>query len=196
MCKLICVTNRKLCSGDFAERIERIASSGADAVILREKDLSENDYRSLAEKILPVCKKNNVPCILHSFFETVLQLKCDSIHLPLHILRELPEEKKQLFRTLGSSVHSVSEAKEAQQLGCTYITAGHIFATDCKKGLAPRGTEFLKEVVKTVDIPVYAIGGIDENNVKSVLDICPGACIMSGFMTCSDEKEFVKGLKK
>ena len=49
---------------------------------------------------------------------------------------------------------------EAERLGATYVTAGHIFTTDCKKGLPPRGLDFLKNVCDAVTIPVYGIGGI------------------------------------
>ena len=61
---------------------------------------------------------------------------------------------------IGTSVHSVEEAIEAQNLGATYISAGHIFATDCKKGVPPRGLDFLKKVCQTATIPVYSIVGI------------------------------------
>ncbi|MFR9001159.1 MAG: thiamine phosphate synthase [Anaerobutyricum soehngenii] len=52
-----------------------------------------------------------------------------------------PQEKSH-FQIIGASCHSLEEAKEAQNLGCTYITAGHIFLTDCKKGLPREGTSF------------------------------------------------------
>ena len=68
---------------------------------------------------------------------------------------------QQFFKVIGTSVHSVEDAIKAEQLGATYMTAGHIFATDCKKGLPPRGLDFLKNVCDTVQIPVYAIGGIN-----------------------------------
>ena len=72
---------------------------------------------------------------------------------------------------------------QAQQLGASYITAGHIFATDCKKGLPPRGLGFLKDICRRVDIPVYAIGGITEENMVSALEAgAEGVCIMSGLM--------------
>ncbi len=45
-------------------------------------------------------------------------------------------------------------------MGASYLTAGHIYATDCKRGLPPRGLGFLKEVCREVSIPVYGIGGI------------------------------------
>lgn len=78
------------------------------------------------------------------------------------------------------------EAIEAQKLGATYISAGHIFATDCKKDLPPRGLEFLKEVCNSVTIPVYAIGGIKLSDVQMDEIIkcgAKGGCIMSGMMS-------------
>ena len=75
---------------------------------------------------------------------------------------EMPEEQKQKFSVRGVSVHSVEDARLAEQCGATYLTAGHVFVTDCKKGLAPRGLDFLHEVCSSVKIPVYAIGGIHE----------------------------------
>ena len=80
---------------------------------------------------------------------------------------------------------SVEEAVEAVSLGASYVTAGHIFATDCKKGLPPRGLSFLKEVCETVSIPVYAIGGItfDKTQWNALKEQgASGACIMSGMM--------------
>ena len=69
-------------------------------------------------------------------------------------------------------------------LGASYVTGGHIFATDCKKGVPPRGLDFLKAVCSSVNIPVYAIGGINGDNINSVLNAgASGACIMSGLMT-------------
>ena len=62
------------------------------------------------------------------------------------------------------------------------MSAGHIFATDCKKDLPPRGLEFLKEVCNSVTIPVYAIGGIKLSDVQ-MDEITKGGCIMSGMMS-------------
>ena len=84
---------------------------------------------------------------------------------------------------LGASVHSVQEALEARELGATYVTAGHVFCTDCKKGVPARGLSFLREVCHAVDIPVYGIGGINEENYSEVLDQgAAGYCLMSEAM--------------
>ena len=188
MCDIICVTNRKLCSEDFLERMEKVTAMHPKAVILREKDLSEEEYTDLAEKVMEICNRNNVPCILHTFINAAVKLGADSIHLPLTLLREMSAEDKAKFRIIGSSCHSAEDAIEAEKLGATYITAGHVFATDCKKGLPPRGLDFLKAVCESVDIPVYAIGGISREKMPQVLGTgAAGGCIMSGFMTDKGE---------
>ena len=183
MSDIICVTNRKLCKEDFLTRIESIAAMHPKAVILREKDLTEAEYTKLAEKVMEICRRYGTQCILHTFINAAVKLGCDSIHLPLPVLRQASGEDKAKFRIIGCSCHSPEEAREAESLGSGYITAGHVFATDCKKGLPPRGIEFLHQVCSTVDIPVYAIGGISAENMDDVRKAgAAGGCIMSGFM--------------
>ena len=155
------------------------------SVILREKDLTEEEYGTLAKEVMNICSRYQVSCILHNFWKTALELGCTSVHLPLPILQKITDEEKKKFTKIGISIHSVEEAKEAEQLGASYLTAGHIYATDCKRGLPPRGLGFLKEVCREVSIPVYGIGGIkfDEeqwNDMKKCGAV--GGCVMSGMM--------------
>lgn len=189
MCReIIAVSNRHLCSCPFSEQIERVCQLHPRALILREKDLTEEEYAILAEQVLEICGTYQVPCILHTYWKVALDLHCTSIHLPLAQLRECrkqPDVTLKSFSQIGTSVHSVEDALEAQKLGATYITAGHIYATDCKKGLPPRGLDFLRNVCRAVDIPVYAIGGIkiDQAQFTDILDCgAAGGCIMSGMM--------------
>ena len=183
--KIIAVSNRKLCNRPFLEQIERVCKIHPEAVILREKDLTEEKYGTLAKEVMNICSRYQVSCILHNFWKTALELGCTSVHLPLPELRKLPEGVKEQFQRIGTSVHSVEDAKEAERLGVSYMTAGHIYVTDCKKGLAPRGLGFLKDVCSTVNVPVYAIGGIkfDEKQWEELKQNgASGGCIMSGMM--------------
>ena len=181
------MTNRKLVRGDFLERLKEIARQRPAGILLREKDLTPEEYRKLAREVQSICKKAGVPCILHSFTGVAEELEADALHLPLPLLRKLPGEDRGRFRQLGASCHSVADAREAQSLGCTYITAGHIFDTDCKRGLPGRGLDFLREVCRAVTIPVYAIGGIEPKRMAEIFAAgAAGACVMSGPMVCGD----------
>lgn len=194
---ILCVTNRKLCGDDFLKRIENIAAAHPAGIILREKDLDEEEYKALAWQVLALCRKYNTRCILHSYPGAAIELACRSLHLPLPLLRGLPREKRAAFPILGASCHSVEDAVEAESLGCTYITAGHIFATDCKKGLPGRGLDFLREVCSCVSLPVYAVGGIHPGNIAALGETgAAGACVMSGAMQSENVEEYFSAFMK
>lgn len=198
MYKMLAITNRHLCNNDFLAQIQDICTLNEKhtviksvSIVLREKDLSENDYKDLAAKVLKICKKNNTECILHTYYKVARELNCKKIHLPLHVLKSKPDVCKE-FNEVGVSIHSVNEAIEAINLGATYITAGHIFATDCKKDITPRGLSFLSSVCSSVNIPVYAIGGISPVNAQKAINAgADGICIMSGLMNCKDPRLFI-----
>lgn len=188
---IVCVTNRKLVKAyeengsflPFLEKIKEAAKKKPAFIILREKDLSPDDYKELAKKVFEICDGEKLSCVLHYFYREAIELGAKKIHLPLHILEDMTEDEKKCFDVIGASTHSVEDARRAKELGASYITAGHVFATDCKKGLAPRGLRFLADVCESVDIDVYAIGGISENNMKQCISMgAKGVCMMSGFM--------------
>lgn len=195
---MLAITNRHLCNNDFLAQIQDICTLNEKnsmiksvSIVLREKDLSENDYKDLATKVLKICKKNNTECILHTYYKVARELNCKKIHLPLHVLKSKPDVCKE-FNEVGVSIHCVNEAIEAINLGATYIIAGHIFATDCKKDIPPRGLSFLSSVCSSVNIPVYAIGGILPTNAQEAINAgADGICIMSGLMTCKNPRVFI-----
>ncbi len=188
MFKIICVTSKGMCD-DFIKRVGELYRNGI-TVILREKDLSESEYEKLARRVIEVCPD----VILHSYTEVAKRLGTKKIHLPLHMMNE---NIRNDFEIVGVSVHSAQEAAAAEKMGADYVTAGHIFVTDCKKGLAPRGTEFLKSVVNSVNIPVYGIGGISPDNIAKIRGTgAAGGCIMSGFMKCENIEKYLFQMNK
>lgn len=180
----ICVTNRKLCRGDFYEKLKQIADKKeADAILLREKDLTEEEYFEMAARVMKICSESGKECILHTFYLAALELKCKKVHLPLGIMGGISREILESFSQIGSSVHSREQLEKAVSLGAGYVIAGHVFETDCKKGMPGRGLDFVREISAASPVPVYGIGGIDTESAAMVTDAgARGVCIMSGFM--------------
>lgn len=198
--KLNIISNRKLCENENLEKqIEKIFSAYEKKIILenfeivsltlREKDLDKNEYLNLVEKIYPIYQKHKINLILHQNYDLKLddRYNIDGIHLSYSIFKSLnkniKEELIKKYKRIGISIHSIDEGKEVEMLGATYVVAGHIFETDCKKGLEPRGLKFVEELSSILTIPIFAIGGIDEKNSQSVID--SGAfsvCMMSSLM--------------
>lgn len=191
MAELICVTQRSLCPDDFLERVCRLAQAKPQAMLLREKDLGEADYEVLAREVQARCAPWGVGLIVRRYAGVARRLGVMKLHLSMAELRRAESEALAGLQ-IGVSVHSAAEAAEAQRLGAAYLVAGHIYATDCKKELAPRGLEFLREVCRTVHVPVFAIGGVTAERVVELLECgAAGCCVMSGAMQCSSPQEYL-----
>lgn len=183
MFELVCVTHRGLCADDLPRRVAALCRGGVSKVILREKDLPEQEYEALARQVLAA---GGEKVVLHHFPRVCQRLGTPRLHLSLGALEADPALRERV-ELLGVSVHAPEEAIRAQALGADYVTAGHVFATDCKKGLPGRGLPWLEQVVRAVAIPVYAIGGIGHDNLAAVARTgAAGACLMSALMTCPD----------
>lgn len=189
------MTNRHLCQGDFLARVEALAKGNEyQAIMLREKDLSEREYEVLARQVLSITSRYYKKCILHSFYSVAEKLDNPYLHLPLPVWEGIAMETRQQlrkhFREIGTSVHSLEQLAQAEELGADYVTAGHIFTTACKEGLAPRGLQFLHQICQQAGVPVFGIGGICPDREEEVIQQgAAGVCIMSGCM--QDEKEFL-----
>lgn len=185
---LIAVTDSASCPRPLPEQIERLAKLTElhpQAVILRAKSLDKAAYRTLALQAQQSCEAAGIALILHSDWQLARKLGIQNLHLPLALLRQMPTCERTHFTWLSTSVHSVGEAQEAQALGATVLIAGHIYTTQCKAGLAPRGLGFLQNVCSTVNLPVYAIGGISfdaSQHAELQANGARGACVMSAYM--------------
>lgn len=189
----MCVTNRLLCRNDFTAQIERIAEARPAGIILREKDLDAPAYRQLAERLLPICRRANVPLVIHGHPDIAQELGVQALHLTAAQLRANEDIDIAGCTEISASCHSVAQAKRAAACGCTRIIAGHVFATDCKKDLPPRGIEFLEGICTCTSLPVWAIGGITPSRIEEVCAAgAAGGCMMSAFMLADDPAALIK----
>lgn len=213
--KLMVVTNRKACQDGLLKRLEEVFDAYVEGtylddfiiegLVLREKDLEEEAYLKLLGETQVLCQTHGIDLYAHKFWRSAMKLGIKNIHMPLHDLLELAEDVNKYrcfigyFDHVGVSTHSPEEASQAQKLGASHIFAGHIFSTDCKKGLEPRGLDFLDKMCRVSSLPVYAIGGICLDRVDQVLARgAHGVSLMSGIMkdkgpdlrSCGHAREF------
>lgn len=183
----IVITNRHLVQGDFLKQLEKVTKLHPHALILREKDLTDDAYESLAKKVFDLCKREDITFFLHTKIEIARKIGCQNIHLSIPVLKGLSEtEKKALtedFCEISISCHSMEDVEIAMAGGATQIILGNIFETECKKGVLGKGVEFVREICQKCPLPVYAIGGMNLQRLPLVIDAgAAGCCMMSGFM--------------
>lgn len=183
----IVITNRHIVQGDFLKQLEKVTKLHLHALILREKDLADDAYESLAKKVFDLCKREDITFFLHTKIEIARKIGCQNIHLSIPVLKGLSEtEKKALtedFCEISISCHSMEDVEIAMAGGATQIILGTIFETECKKGVLGKGVEFVREICQKCPLPVYAIGGMNLQRLPLVIDAgAAGCCMMSGFM--------------
>ncbi len=189
---MIAITCRKICKEPFLDRIRKLAEAGPEMIILREKDLSHSDLLALALECKGICDAAGIPLSINTDVAAAREAGIRRVHLPLPVLRSSKDLSD--MDLVGASVHSPSEAAEAESLGADYLIAGHIFPTACKIG-EPRGTPFLRSVCDAVKIPVYGVGGITPENFPRVISAgAEGAAVMSSAMLEEDIASLVRSL--
>ena len=142
--------------------------AGLDMVQFRDKEASDGDFLETGFRIKELLKHKAL-FIINDRVHAALALDADGVHLgpqdtPVAIARKILGEKK----IIGFSASSLKEAMDAQKQSVDYIAIGAIFKTPVKPGYKTAGLETLRQAVNTIKIPLVAIGGINESNIKEV----------------------------
>lgn len=168
---MVIVTNGLLVDSDFVETLmAAIKKYEPNAVYLREKHLSDEEYYLLAVAVVEMLKDTNVKLFISHRIEIAKKLGIKNIHISFKNLTETDFDRK-VFTCVSVAVHNVDEALQAEKLGADIVMYGHIFPTECKQNALPQGLDNLNKIVQATPLPVVAIGGINKNNVARVLEV-------------------------
>lgn len=185
--KLYVITDRELCAPrTLYDTIHDLLDAGVSAIQLREKDLSDAEYIKLAEPLRTLCHAYSAQLFINSRIAIAMEIGADGLHLPgdSASVEKVVEKTNDGF-IIGSSVHTLTEAKQREAEGADFITYSPIYPTLSKPGYGPAvGLEELQKVTGTINIPVFALGGITSERVSECLDAgAYGVAVMSGVMS-------------
>ena len=170
--RLYVVTDRQQTAGrPLEEVLSAAARGGAEAVQLREKDLSARDLYALGARLQEVLAPYRIPLLINDRLDVALALDCAGVHLAGHSLpTALARRLLGPHKLIGVSTHSVEEAQRAATEGADFVVFGPVYTTPSKMAYGPpQGLQQLAAVVGQVPIPVLAIGGIEPSNLTQVL---------------------------
>lgn len=199
--KLYLVTNSDN-FGSEDELLDAIASSlqgGVDILQLREKRMPARMVVELGRKIKQLCVQYGCTFIVNDRVDIAQILEADGVHLGQDDL-DVKSAREILGNNIiiGVSTHAPEQAQKALEAGADYIGVGPVFETPTKLGRAAVGLEYAKWVAENIDLPAFAIGGIDEENFEQVLEtgIEKIAVVRAIINSASPEKAAQKFLKK
>ena len=189
MLKLDLVTDRKWLNGrKLTDDLEKAILGGVTTIQLREKNLSNEEFISIAKEVKKVCQNYHIPFIINDNLEVALATNSDGIHIgqndiPASIVRKQIGPDK----ILGVSVHNLKEAFQAKIDGADYVGVGAIFSTETKNDATNVTLDSLKKICDNIDLPVVAIGGINLDNISKLKDInIAGIAVVSAIMKAND----------
>lgn len=182
--------------------MEQALDGGVKAVQLREKDLGGRDLFLLAEKVKRLCERYQAALLINDRVDVALGVDAEGVHLgiasiPVEAARSLIGERK----LIGASTHSLIEAEGAEGAGADFILFGPIYFTASKASYGkPQGLSHLREVVGKISLPVYAIGGINAENIGEVRKAgVRGVAMISAVLSAPDPgdaaREILRALK-
>lgn len=182
---------------EFLNRVEKALQGGVTLIQLREKDKTTREYIELAQKVLKITRKYNVPLIIDDRVDVALAIDAEGVHvgqsdMPVKLARKLMGENK----IVGATTKTVEQAKEAYEQGAGYLGVGAIYPTTTKVKTVLTSTDTLRDICNAVPIPVNAIGGLNKDNIDVLEDIpISGICVVSAIMKADDPKKATEELK-
>lgn len=168
MLTLYAVTDAAWLNGrSLYEVTEQAIQGGATMVQLREKDRAKCAWE--AKKLVPLCRKYKVPLIVNDYADIALSCGADGVHVGQRDMeagkvREILGKDK----VLGVSVQTIEQARLAWQMGADYFGVGAVFPTSTKLDADTVSLQKLAEICQSIPVPVCAIGGISQENIKQL----------------------------
>lgn len=171
-CLYLVTNSDKFASEDeFLDAVASALQGGVDVLQLREKNMSAKKVLELGKKVKLLCSEYGAIFIVNDRIDIAAILDADGVHLgqddlDVNLARAILGKEK----IVGISTHAPEQALKAVADGADYIGVGPVFATPTKEGRIPVGLDYVKWASENIDIPAFAIGGIDEENVEEVLE--------------------------
>ena len=197
--ELYAVTDRHwLGNQTLLEQVQEALDGGATCIQLREKQLDDKTFLQEAIEIQKLCKQYQVPFIVNDNVEIAKDMHADGIHVGQSDMEAL-DVRKALGNDviLGVSAQTVEQAKKAEAHGADYLGVGAVFPTGSKDDAEDVSYETLKAICEAVSIPVIAIGGITQDNVKDLAGSgIVGIAVISAIFAQKDITQATKDLKQ
>ncbi len=194
---LVLITDRKICDVKLTDLIMQAVEGGVDTVQLREKDLNTRDLYNLAKEARGITKKNDAKLIINDRVDVAIAVEADGVHLGWQSL-DIDIVRRMIGHDMliGFSAHSLKDAESAEKSGADYVSISPIFKTTHKDFfIKPFGVDGIGKIKEFVNIPVVALGGVNENNIEEVLkDGADGIAVISAILLSDDPEQSATNL--
>lgn len=160
--KMFFFTDRKRIANVF-DVVENLPENSA--IIIREYDLKADERLSFAKQIIVIAHRKNLKVLVGKDWNLAEEIGADGVHFSdLDQDFMIPKNRHKLI--LSYSCHQTESIIKAEKLNVDLVFYSPIFASKSHPNQQPVGINGLRNFTKKTLLPVYALGGIDEKNIK------------------------------
>lgn len=195
---LYLVTEESVSINDLLRIVEQAVQGGVTIVQLREKRSDGKIFYEKAARLKELLSSYSVPLIINDRVDIALAVEAEGVHigqkdLPLEQVRKIVPESM----IVGVSASTIEEGKKAEREGADYLGIGAVFPTGTKQDAKVLPEGMLERVAQSVSIPSVAIGGIDLQNVSSIIGKnISGVAVVSSIMQAENPKQAAEQYRK
>lgn len=175
--KALKLPDKYMITGEFSDekelltRIQSGLNKGIKLIQFRAYNLSDDDYFDYAEKIYTICKKENAKLLLNQSFEKYKKYQADKFSHGLHLnskeIKYFSSENKDVKTYIATSVHNIEELLHAEKMDVDFVVLSPVNKTSSHPNSNPLGWEKFKELTEKSNVPVYALGGMVKDDLKT-----------------------------
>ena len=154
---------------EFAGLVQAVLQGGADVIQLRDKQIGDRRLLQCAKLLRDLTAGTQTLMIVNDRPDIALLSRADGVHIGQDELTL--DEVRQMIGVemlVGVSTHSIEQARQAIRDRADYLGAGPVFPSATKEFTSFPGTDFLKQIAVEITLPVFAIGGINLDNLSQV----------------------------
>ena len=140
------------------------------ALHLRSSRIPGRQFFEIASLLALRQKSTGCWLIVNDRVDIAAAVKAKGVQLASHSLNLEGALKVLPGLPVGTSIHSVEEAVEAERAGASWCVAGTVFETPSHEGRPPARIEFIESVAAHVNIPIIAIGGVTPADMRALLE--------------------------
>jgi hydroxymethylpyrimidine kinase/phosphomethylpyrimidine kinase/thiamine-phosphate diphosphorylase len=156
---------------EFLARVRAAVEGGVDVLQIRSKELDGGAYTRLAERVGAIAATANVPFFVNDRADVAIAVNATGVHLGQKDLAVDAARRIMPLGMIGRSSHESAHALKAIEERADYFAVGPVWETPTKPGRKASGLKYVREVFTLKpDIPWYAIGGIDGDNIHEVIE--------------------------
>ncbi len=177
-------------------QIKRALAGGITCLQLREKKLDDEAFLAEAIQVKKLCGEYHVPLIINDNIRVAKACGADGVHIGLNDT-DIASARAYLGDNfiIGASAHNAEEAIAAERNGADYLGAGAVFGSSTKTDANTLDHAVLREICRTVSVPVVAIGGITLDNASLLAGTgIDGIAVISAIFAQPDIEESCRKL--